>query len=114
MTPRRYFRDTVALYTRAAGTGAGTGTFTVLAVAAFPCRVDALSLQPAPTGPARAELAARRQFQWSPDDTLPAVAFQVLAEGVRWNPTTPGSPLPVKAPVSGATIAFQVELVRAL
>lgn len=107
MVPRDYFRDEADVYTRATG-----GQYTVLARAALPCRVDALSLATAPTGPARTELAARRQFQWAPDYTLPAFS-QLLADGVRWNIANANAPVPVRAPISGDTIALQVELVRA-
>ena len=98
--------DSAAVYTADA-----TGAFTVVVLAALPCRLALVSSDSGPTGDARSELASRRRLLWGPDYAMPE-AVQLEVAGEKWN-VEAGTLAAVRG-VNGSVVYRRAEVVRAV
>jgi hypothetical protein len=96
---------TATVYGRAAD-----GRYTVPLRAGLASRLLHLNSDGAPSGEARAELAARRRFVWDAAYTMPAFS-QIEVEGLRWNPVTTGA-IETMRWIDGTALYKKVDVIR--
>jgi len=89
----------------------GAGSHTVVLKTGLKCALQHLRLQPAPSGAARSELAARRKFVWEASYHLPANT-QVEVEGLRWQPVNTNA-ISTRRWIDGTDAFKFVDVVRA-
>lgn len=98
--------DTATIYTEDAN-----GVFTVVATEGLRCRRAHVNAQPASSGAERADLAAIRDFIWSPDYLMPEHC-QIEMDGIRWN-VVGGTFKALRGP-SGNIVYRQCDVTRAI